>query len=184
MQAVILSERALGDTDGLFTAAVAHIARKLGRVKALDAGALPADRAGKLEALDAWAGSDIDWRGELIRFYEDHIPLHLRPNPGLNAALRTLQARGVRIGCWSDGPEEAARIVVHHLGLARRVEAIATGGREAAERLLADLGGPPPAETVVVTRDDRELAAAVELGLATADPEELAALAAETAVSR
>ena len=181
MQAVILSERALGDTDGLFSAAVAHIARKLGRVKPLDADALPADRAGQLQALDAWAGSDIDWRGELIRFYEDHIPLHLRPNPGLNAALRTLQARGVRIGCWSDGPEEAARIVVHHLGLARRVEAIAAGGREAAERLVADLGAPP-AETVIVTRDDGELAAAAELGLATAGPEELAALAADTAV--
>jgi beta-phosphoglucomutase-like phosphatase (HAD superfamily) len=181
MQAVILSERALGDTDGLFTAAVDHIARKLGRVKPLAADTLPADRAGKLAALDAWAGSDIDWRGELIRFYEDHIPLHLRPNPGLNAALRALQARGVRIGCWSDGPEEAARIVVHHLGLARRVEEIAAGGREAVVRLAADLGAPP-AESVVVTRDEREVGIAAELGLATAAPDELAALAADTAV--
>ncbi len=181
MQAVILSERALGDTDGLFTAAVAHIARKLGRVKPLDAEALPADRAGTLRALDEWAGSDIDWRGELIRFYEDHIPLHLRPSPGLNAALRTLQARGVRIGCWSAGPEEAARIVVHHLGLARRVEAIAAGGGEAAARLASDLGAAP-AETVVVTRDAGELAVAAELGLATAAPDELAGLAAETVV--
>lgn len=181
MQAVILSERALGDTDGLFMAAVAHIARKLGRVKPLDADALPADRAGKLGALDEWAGSDIDWRGELIRFYEDHIPLHLRPNPGLNAALRALQARGVRIGCWSVGPEEAARIVVHHLGLARRVEEIAAGGREAAARLAADLGATP-AETVVVTRDEEELAVAAQLGLATAAPDGLTALAAEPAV--
>jgi phosphoglycolate phosphatase-like HAD superfamily hydrolase len=181
MQAVILSERALGDTDGLFTAAVAHIARKLGRVKPLDADALPADRSRKLGALDEWAGSDIDWRGELIRFYEDHIPLHLRPNPGLNAALRALQANGVRIGCWSAGPEEAARIVVHHLGLARRVEEIAVGGREAALRLAADLGAPPAA-TLVVTPDEREAAVAAELGLATAPPDELAALATETAV--
>jgi phosphoglycolate phosphatase-like HAD superfamily hydrolase len=181
MQAVILSERALGDTDGLFTAAVDHIVRKLGRVKPLAADTLPADRAGKLAALDAWAGSDIDWRGELIRFYEDHIPLHLRPDPGLNAALRALQARGVRIGCWSDGPEEATRIVVHHLGLARRVEAIAAGGPEAAARLAADLGAAP-AEAVVVTRDERERAVAAHLGLATAGPEELAALAADMAV--
>jgi phosphoglycolate phosphatase-like HAD superfamily hydrolase len=181
MQAVILSERALGDTDGLFTAAVAHIARKLGRVKPLDADALPADRAGKLRALDEWAGSDIDWRGELIRFYEDHIPLHLRPDPGLNAALRVLGSRGVRIGCWSDGPEEAARIVVHHLGLGRRVEQIAAGRSEAAARLATDLGAPP-AETVIVTRDQRELAVAAELGLAAAGPDELAALAAEAAV--
>jgi phosphoglycolate phosphatase-like HAD superfamily hydrolase len=183
MQAVILSERALGDTDGLFRAAVAHIARKLGRVKPLAADALPADRAGQLRALDEWAGSDVDWRGELIRFYEDHIPLHLRPNPGLNAALRALQARGVRIGCWSEGPEEAATIVVHHLGLARRVGAIAAGGSEAAARLAANLGAPS-AETVVVTRDERELAAAAELGLATARPDELAALASEAAVPR
>jgi phosphoglycolate phosphatase-like HAD superfamily hydrolase len=181
MQAVILSERALGDTDGLFTAAVAHIARKLGRVKPLDADALPADRAGKVRALDQWAGSDIDWRGELIRFYEDHIPLHLRPDPGLNAALRALGTRGVRIGCWSDGPEEAARIVVHHLGLGRRVAEITAGGTEAAARLAADLGAPA-AETVVVTRDERELAVAAELGLAAAGPDELAALAAEAAV--
>lgn len=181
MQAVILSERALGDTDGLFTAAVTHIARKLGRVKPLDADALPADRVGKLRALDEWAGSDIDWRGELIRFYEDHIPLHLRPNPGLNATLRVLGTRGVRIGCWSDGPEEAARVVVHHLGLGRRVEEIAAGGSEAAARLAADLGASP-SETVVVTRDERELAVAAELGLAAAGPDELAALAAEPAV--
>jgi phosphoglycolate phosphatase-like HAD superfamily hydrolase len=181
MQAVILSERALGDTDGLFTAAVEHIARKLGRVKPLAADSLPADRAGKLAALDAWAGSDIDWRGELIRFYEDHIPLHLRPHPGLNAALRALQSRGVRIGCWSDGPEEAARIVVHHLGLARRVEEVAAGGPEAVAGLVAALGARP-AGSVMVTRDERELAVAAELGLATAGPDELAALAADTAV--
>lgn len=181
MQAVILSERALGDTDGLFTAAVAHIARKLGRVKPLDAEALPADRPGMLDALDEWAGSDIDWRGELIRFYEDHIPLHLRPNPGLNAALRALRARGVRIGCWSAGPEEAARIIVHHLGLSRRVEAIAAGGGDAAAQLAADLGAPA-AETVVVTRDDAELAVAAGLGLATVAPDELGGLAAEAAV--
>jgi phosphoglycolate phosphatase-like HAD superfamily hydrolase len=181
MQAVILSERALGDTDGLFAAAVAHIARKLGRVKPLDAGALPADRAGKLRALDEWAGADIDWRGELIRFYEDHIPLHLRPNPGLNGALRALRARGVRIGCWSAGPDEAARIVVHHLGLSRGIEAIAAGGGDAAAQLAADLGAPAT-ETVLVSGDQGELAVAAGLGLTTAAPDELAALAAETAV--
>jgi len=181
MQAVILSERALGDTDGLFAAAVAHIARKLGRVKPLDADALPDDRAGQLLALDEWAGSDIDWRAELIRFYEDHIPLHLRPNPGLNAALRALQGRGVRIGCWSAGPEEAARIVVHHLGLSRRVEEIAAGGGDAALRLAADLGATP-GDTVVVTRDEGELAVAAELGLTTAAPDDLAGLAAPPAV--
>jgi hypothetical protein len=87
----------------------------------------------------------------------------------------------VRIGCWSDGPEEAARIVVHHLGLARRVEEVAAGGPEAVAGLVAALGARP-AGSVMVTRDERELAVAAELGLATAGPDELAALAADTAV--
>ena len=45
MQAVILSERALPDADGLFAAAIEHIGRKLGRAKPLDVSAVPADRA-------------------------------------------------------------------------------------------------------------------------------------------
>jgi phosphoglycolate phosphatase-like HAD superfamily hydrolase len=177
MQAVILSEHALPDADGLFAAAVAHIARKLGRVKPLAAADLPADRAGTVTALDEWAGTDIDWRGELIRYYEDHIPLHLRPSPSLNAALRRLQARGVRIAWWSAGPEEAARIVIHHLGLGRRVEAIGVGGSaDVAERLAGELGTTAD-QAVVVSGSAAELAAAAAHGLGTATPDELVALA-------
>ena len=184
MQVVILSERALPDADGLFAAAVEHIGRKLGRAKPLDVSALPARRADAVAALDAWAGGDVDWQGELARYYEDHIPLHLRPSPALNAALRQLVARGVRIGIWSPGPEEAVRIVVHHVGLGRRVEAVRVGASaEAAEQLAADLGAEP-AEALLVSADAGELASAGERGIPTATPDELVALAqGETAVS-
>jgi phosphoglycolate phosphatase-like HAD superfamily hydrolase len=184
MQAVILSERSLPDADGLFAAAVAHIGRKLGRAKPLDVAELPPDRAETVAALDDWAGGDVDWRGELARYYEDHIPLHVRPAPALNAALRGLAARGVPIGFWSPGPDEAARIVVHHVGLGRRVQAVRVGGSaELAEQLAAELG-TRPAETLVVSADAAELADAAGRGLQTASPEELVALAQDgTAVS-
>jgi phosphoglycolate phosphatase-like HAD superfamily hydrolase len=184
MQAVILSERALPDADGLFAAAVEHTGRKLGRAKPLDPAALPTDRAEAVAALDAWADGDVDWRGELARYYEDHIPLHIRPSPALNAALRQLGARGVRIGFWSPGPDDAARIVIHHVGLGRRVEAVRVGPSvDLAEELAAELGAAPR-DALVVSGDAAELAAAGERGLPTATPDELVALAqGETAVA-
>jgi phosphoglycolate phosphatase-like HAD superfamily hydrolase len=169
MQAVILSERALADTDELFAAAVAHVVRKLGRVKPLDPETLPAARALTITALDLWAGSDVgNWRGELARYYEDHIPLRLRPDPALNAALRRLQTAGIRLACWSPGPDEAARIVVHHLGLGRRIERIAVGTSIGAAVGLADELAGSRDQALVVAEDTDALAAAVESGIGAA----------------
>jgi phosphoglycolate phosphatase-like HAD superfamily hydrolase len=182
MQAVIISERALADTDDLFAAAVAHIARKLGRVKPLDPETLTGDRAQTIRALDEWAGSEIDWRAELARFYEDHIPVHLRPNPALNAALRGLQASGVRLACWSPGPEEGIGIVIHHLGLGRRLEAVGVGeSADVAARLAGDLAASPD-QAVVVSGDPAQLAAASARGLRTATPAELDGLVSGASV--
>jgi phosphoglycolate phosphatase-like HAD superfamily hydrolase len=169
MQVVILSERALADTDDLFAAAVAHVVRKLGRVKPLDPETLPPGRALTITALDLWASSDVgSWRGELARYYEDHIPLRLRPDPALNAALRRLQTAGVTLACWSPGPEEAARIVVHHLGLGRRIERIAEGTSAGVAVRLADELAMTRDQALVVAEDAGALATVVESGVAAA----------------
>lgn len=169
MQAVILSERALADTNDLFDAAVGHVVRKLGRVKPLDAESLPDARALRVTALDLWAGADVgNWRGELARYYEDHIPLRLRPDAALNAALRRLQGAGVRLACWSPGPEEAVPIVIHHLGLGRRIERIGVGVTAEVACRLADELGTPRDQTLVVAEDASALAGAVEHGFAAA----------------
>ena len=55
-------------------------------------------------ALDAWAGSDVDWRGELRRYYEEHIPVRVRPAAAVNATLRRLHTSGVAA---SSGPRPA-----------------------------------------------------------------------------
>jgi phosphoglycolate phosphatase-like HAD superfamily hydrolase len=80
-----------------------------------------------------------NWRALLERFAEDHAPVYLRPSAPVTAALRQLQAVGVRLGVFTDAPEELARIAVAHLGAQRRIEAL-EAGPGALERLLARLG--------------------------------------------
>lgn len=80
-----------------------------------------------------------NWRALLERFAEDHAPVYLRPDARATAALRRLQAGGVRLGAFTDAPEELARIALAHLGAARRIEALETGPG-ALDRLLARLG--------------------------------------------
>jgi phosphoglycolate phosphatase-like HAD superfamily hydrolase len=80
-----------------------------------------------------------NWRALLERFAEDHAPVYLRPSAPATAALRRLQAEGVRIGVFTSAPEELARIAVAHLGASRRIEAL-EAGPGALERLLERLG--------------------------------------------
>jgi len=80
-----------------------------------------------------------NWRSLLARFAEDRAPVYLRPDARVASALRSLQAEGVRLGVFSEAPEELARIAVAHLGAARRIEAL-EAGPGALDRLLAHLG--------------------------------------------
>lgn len=80
-----------------------------------------------------------NWRALLERFAEDHAPVYLRPSAPATAALRRLQAEGIRIGVFTDAPEVLAWIALAHLGAARRIEAL-EAGPGALERLLERLG--------------------------------------------
>jgi phosphoglycolate phosphatase-like HAD superfamily hydrolase len=77
-----------------------------------------------------------NWRALLARFVEDHAPIYLRPSARATGALRRLQADGVRIGVFTDAPEELARTAVAHLGASRRIDVL-EAGPGALERLLA-----------------------------------------------
>ena len=122
--AAVLWEPGLAPTGGLFAEAVDHIARKLGRVKPFPSVPLPDDRTAAVAALDAWADSDVDWRGEVRRYYEEHIPVHVRPAAAVNATLRRLHATGVRLVWATPGPAEATDVLLHHLGVARLVDEV------------------------------------------------------------
>ena len=120
----MLWEPTLTPTDALFEEAAEHVARKLGRAKPFPSAPLPADRAAAVAALDAWAGTDVDWRGELRRYYEEHIPVRVRPAATVNATLRRLHAAGVRLVWATPGPAEATDVLLHHLGIARLIDEV------------------------------------------------------------
>ena len=169
MKAVIFSEDALAATDRLWADTVAHLARKLGRVTPLDPSQVPADRGQAIRWLDAWAGDDArSWRVEAARYFEGHVPVYVRPDAELNAALRHLQAQGMPLAAWSPGPPEAALILTHFLGVTRRFATQAVDPEPgAAARVAAELGLEPE-ETLVVSARGSTLTEARSAGARTA----------------
>jgi phosphoglycolate phosphatase-like HAD superfamily hydrolase len=135
----------LGDTRPLWRAWLEDAARRL-RVEL----AVPDDRGEAAPVLDGLIGN---WRTLLERFAEDRAPVYLRPNADANAALRRLQSAGVRLGVFTDAPEELARVGLAHLGAARRVDALETGAG-ALDRLRDRFGADV---AIVRTAEDLEL---------------------------
>ena len=122
MTAIALDLDVLGDTRPLWNAFVADVSRRAH---------VDPDRLE--EELP-------NWRVLLERFAEDHAPVYLRPSAPATAALRRLHAAGVRLGAFTDVPEELARVALAHLGGSRRIEAL-EAGPGALERLLVRLPG-------------------------------------------
>jgi phosphoglycolate phosphatase-like HAD superfamily hydrolase len=141
MRAVAIDlDGVLGDTRGLWRDWLEDAARRFRSIAPLDPAGLPDVRAEAAEDLDRWAQAGVgDWRASLARFAEDRAPVYLRPDADVSAALRTLAAEGVRIGVFTDAPEELARVAVSQLGAARRIEVL-EAGTGALDRLLAQLG--------------------------------------------
>ena len=132
----------LGDTRPLWRDWLADVERR--SRTALE---LPDDRAAAAVELDRALGN---WQTLLERFAEDRAPVYLRPSAEVSAALRRLQARGTRLGAFTDAPEPLARLALAHAGAARRVELLETGSG-ALERLLQRLGD---GARVVRTREE------------------------------
>src|SRR5437763_6709295 len=107
--AVALELEVLGDTAPLWEAFVADVSRRAH------------DDATRLDE------ELPNWRTLLERFAEDHAPVYLRPSAPATAALRRQQREGIRIGVFTDAPEELARVALAHLGGSRRVEALEAG---------------------------------------------------------
>jgi phosphoglycolate phosphatase-like HAD superfamily hydrolase len=125
----------LGDTRPLWEAWLEDAARRFRSIAELDPASLPRDRREAAAELDRWASKGVgDWRAALARFAEDHAPVYLRPDSAVSAALRRLDAAGVRIGVFTDAPEELARVALAHLGAARRIHSL--GRQPAADAII------------------------------------------------
>jgi phosphoglycolate phosphatase-like HAD superfamily hydrolase len=132
MNAVAVDLAALGNTDPLWRDWLEDARRRF-RVEG-------ADLEGELP----------NWRQLLERYAEERAPVYFRRDSDVSAALRRLQTAGIRIGVFTEAPEELARVALSHLGAARRVEELETGAG-ALERLLQRLGEDA---SVVNTRDE------------------------------
>lgn len=115
----------LGNTRPLWDAWLEDLRRRA-RVK-VD---LPRDRHAAVLLLDGAVGN---WRALLERFAEEHAPLHLRPDPDVNAALRRLDAAGIGVEAVTDAPAELVRVALSQLGASRYVS-IASSAAEATIR--------------------------------------------------
>jgi phosphoglycolate phosphatase-like HAD superfamily hydrolase len=135
---------AIGDTQPLWSAWLESVRGVL----AIDPASLSRDRARASEELDAGGGGN--WRTLLERFAEDHAPAYLRRDAATSTALRSLVARGVAIGVFTDAPEPLARVALAQLGATRRVSVLESG-TDALDRVVATLG---PGTVVVRTRND------------------------------
>ncbi|MGI9117362.1 MAG: hypothetical protein ACR2JV_06980 [Gaiellales bacterium] len=145
MGGLIVVDTALADVDALVAAAADYLARRLGGTPPLDPAALPADAAGALAAIDAWAGDDVaNWRTELTRWFEAHAPVHLVPDPEVNAALRSAAKGGTRLAVCSALPAVPLDLALQQLGCARAFTAVAAGDGsldDALSAAQAALGG-------------------------------------------
>jgi phosphoglycolate phosphatase-like HAD superfamily hydrolase len=121
MNAVAVDLAALGDVEPLWRDWLADAARRF-RVD--------------VSALDEQLPN---WRQLLERYAEERAPVYFRRDAEVTGALRRLNAAGVRIGVFTDAPEELARIALSHLGADGRVDAV-EAGEGARERLLSRLG--------------------------------------------
>jgi phosphoglycolate phosphatase-like HAD superfamily hydrolase len=114
-------------------------------VLGIEPGELPSDRAEAAAELDRRGAGN--WRTLLGRWSEERAPVYVRRDAATSSAIRTLEARNVTLGVFTDAPEELARVTLSHLGLDRRIATLETGG-SACERVLARLGdGAQVAET-------------------------------------
>ena len=111
--------------------------------------ALPEDRAQATAELDRRGAGN--WRTLLARWSEERAPVYLRRDAATSRAVRTLEAAGIRIGVFTDAPDQLARVALSHLGLDRRVAALEAGD-SSRQRLLARLG-----EQAVVVETRRQL---------------------------
>jgi len=132
VKALAISLSALGDTDPLWQDWLDD-ARRRYRVDAND--------------LDQELPN---WRRLLERYAEDRAPVYFRRDADVTATLRRLHAHGVRIGVFTDAPEELARIALSHLGAERHVEFL-EAGPGSQQRISRLLGG---GALVLTTRDE------------------------------
>lgn len=121
--ALVFVEHVLWTPGDEWTEVVTQLATRFARATPLDADAVLA--AGplhaQLDALAAWAEpASIDLGRELGRWLDEHLSMHVRPDPKVTRAVRALAATGP-VHLASALPARAAEAITRHAGCWRSV---------------------------------------------------------------
>ncbi|MCW2961631.1 MAG: hypothetical protein JWM90_2018 [Thermoleophilia bacterium] len=152
--AIVFVEHVLWQPGEEWTLAVQHVADRFARAHPLDAAAVLAapTLTDQLDALAAWAeGSGADLDRELGRWFDEHLSMHLRPNPAVTRAVRAIAAERPVHGC-SALPPRVAEAIARHAGAWRSVAELHAPVRSttALHAVIAASGA-----TTVVAGDDQ-----------------------------
>lgn len=122
-------EGTLWKPEALWQAAVEHLSQRFGRVRSLDVDRVVQrlrddSLAASVSELRQWAGDDINLEGALGRYFDEHLPMHVRPQRALNQRIRTLRAEGQVLHAVTALPAAPAHSLLRHLGLAREFSVV------------------------------------------------------------
>lgn len=126
---VIPLEHVLWMPGSEWTDAIEHVAGRFARVHPLDATTVLAHDGfdPQLAALAAWAEpTDVDLDRELGRFLDEHLAMHLRPDPAITRAIRAAAAHGPVHVATALGPR-AGESLLRHAGCWRSVTELHPG---------------------------------------------------------
>lgn len=169
---IVFVEHVLWQPGAEWHAALEHVADRFARVSPFDVVAIEAlgPLHLQLDALDAWAvlaGADLD--RELGRWLDEHLSMHVRPNPAVTRAVRALASHGP-VHVASSLPARAGEAIARHAGCWRSVALLHAEIRDAAalaslmtevgaDRVFAAAPTPIPddvnAEALLVDRGSR-----------------------------
>lgn len=120
---VIVVERDAWNPGREWREALDHLAGRFARVAPLDVDAVLGEEnfAAQIAALTAWSQTaDVDLDRELGRWFDEHLAMHLRPDPSKTRAVRALAAEQP-VHATSALPPRAAESILRHTGLWRSV---------------------------------------------------------------
>jgi hypothetical protein len=116
--ALIAVEDVLWTPGAEWEEAIRHLAGRFARVVPLDADAILGlgSLEAQLAALEAWAqeaGADLD--RELGRWFDEHLSMHVRPNPSVTRSVRAVAAARPLVA-YSTLPPRVAEAIARHAG--------------------------------------------------------------------
>ena len=142
--ALLFIEHVLWTPAGAWSSAVDHLAARFARSSPLDPAAVrdAGELHDQLVFLDEWAtAANVDLDRELGRYLDEHLSMHVRPDPATTRAVRAL-ASTRPVHAVSALPPRAGESILRHAGCMRSIATVHPNVHDAAglDELIREIG--------------------------------------------